>query len=162
MGTILLGIGEYGASKKPGDVVKTLALGSCIGLVMLDPATRMVGMVHIALPDSSIVKPEEIRRLPGRFADTAVPALISHMKSLGMKDHSRLIIKLVGGAMIMDPKNTFNIGKRNALAIKKSLWELGLGAKREDLGGTISRTVSVFVDTGRVVVSSPGHDDWCV
>jgi chemotaxis protein CheD len=79
-----------------------------------------------------------------------------------MKDHKKLIVKLAGGSVIMDPKNTFNIGKRNVLAIKKILWEMGLGARKEDIGGTISRTVSVYVDTGRVVISSPGRDDWCI
>ena len=162
MGTVLLGIGEYGASKTPGDEVKTLALGSCIAVILLDPRTRMVGMVHVALPDSKIATPGELARLPGRFADTGLQALIAHMKSLGMQSHKGLIVKLVGGAMIMDPNNTFNIGKRNALAIKKYLWELGLGARKEDIGGTISRTVSVFVDTGKVIIKSPGKPDWSI
>jgi chemotaxis protein CheD len=162
MGTILLGIGDFGASNAKGDIVKTLALGSCVSVIFLDPVTKMVGMVHIALPDSSIVKEEDVKRLPGRFADTGIPALINKMKSLGMKDHKKLIVKLAGGSVIMDPKNTFNIGKRNVLAIKKILWEMGLGARKEDIGGTISRTVSVYVDTGRVVISSPGRDDWCI
>jgi len=162
MGTVLLGIGDYGASKTPGDIVKTLALGSCIAIVFLDPKTRMVGMVHVALPDSTIATPEELKKLPGRFADTGIQALMRHMKSMGMEDHKDLIVKLVGGAMIMDPKNTFNIGKRNALAIKKCLWELGIGARKEDIGGTISRTVSVFVDTGKVVIKSPGKEDWSI
>ncbi len=162
MATVLLGIGDFGASKTPGDVVKTLALGSCIAIIFLDPKTRMVGMVHVALPDSSIASTEELVRLPGRFADTGITALMKHMKSMGMSDHKNLIVKLVGGAMIMDPKNTFNIGKRNALAIKKHLWELGIGARKEDTGGTISRTVSVFVDTGKVIIRSPGKDDWCI
>ena len=162
MGTVLLGIGEFGASKTPGDIVKTLALGSCISVLFLDPKTRMVGMVHIALPDSSIATAEELERQPGRFADTGIHALIRHMKKLGMADHKSLIVKLVGGAMIMDPKNTFNIGKRNALAIKKCLWELGIGARKEEIGGRISRTVSVFVDTGKVIICSPGKEDWSI
>jgi len=60
----------------------------------------------------------------------------------------------------MDPNNTFNIGKRNVLALKKHLWAYGLGPLAEDVGGNHSRTVSVFVDTGKVVVNCPGRGQW--
>ncbi len=162
MGTLLLGIGEYGTSNTPGDVVKTFSLGSSIAVLLLDPKTRMVGVVHIALPDSSIATPDEISIKAGRFADTGIIALIEEMKSKGIDKHEDLMVKLVGGAIIMDANNTFNIGKRNALSIKKCLWELGLGARQEDLGGTISRSVSVFVDTGKVIIQSPGKADWSI
>jgi chemotaxis protein CheD len=35
-----------------------------------------------------------------------------------------------------------------------------MGPKAEDIGGNRSRSVSVHVDTGRVVLSSPGAADW--
>ena len=60
----------------------------------------------------------------------------------------------------MDPNNTFSIGKRNILAIKKILWKFGMGAVAEDVGGGISRTVSVDVDGGRVTISSPARESW--
>lgn len=130
--------------------------------MLLDPSTRTVGMVHIALPDSSIASAEDVKRLPGRFADTALDALLKDMARLGATNCREMIVKMVGGAMIMDPKNTFNIGKRNILAIKKLLWEKGMGARAEDVGGTYSRTVSVSVDTGVVTVYSPGRGQWTV
>jgi chemotaxis protein CheD len=68
----------------------------------------------------------------------------------------RLLVKLVGGANIMDPNGTFDIGKRNALAIKKILWENRLGVLVEDLGGEISRNIRVNVKTGNVLVKSLG------
>jgi len=119
-----------------------------------------VGMDHVALPDSAS-SPERARQKPGHFADTGVPALLEMMKRLGTNgNHQRLIVKLVGGANVMDPNNTFNIGKRNVLAIKKILWQLGMGAVAEDIGGQISRSVVVDVDQGRVVISSPGKESW--
>jgi len=60
----------------------------------------------------------------------------------------------------MDPNNTFNIGKRNALSVKKVLWKYGLGSVAEDLGATYSRTVSVAVSSGEITLSSPGRGDW--
>jgi len=86
---------------------------------------------------------------------------LEEMAKLGCNPRGQgMIVKLCGGANVMDPNDTFNIGKRNALAVKKLLWRYGMGAVSEDLGGNFSRTVSVFVDTGDVVLSSPGRPDW--
>ena len=158
MRTIMVGIGEWGASKTPGDVIKTLALGSCVAVIMLAPKQRAVGLLHVALPDSSI-NPERARQRPGTFADTGIPLLLQDMTKLGCYG-GNLIVKLAGGASIMDPNHTFNIGKRNMLAIRKVLWTYGLGPIAEDVGGTISRSVAVRVDVGRVVLSSPGRGKW--
>ena len=158
--TLMLGVGDFGATNAAGEVVKTMALGSCVAVVMLHPKTRSVGMVHVALPDSSINK-DRARERPGYFADTGLPALMREMIRLGCNRQGRdLIIKMAGGARVMDPQNTFNIGKRNILAIKKLLWQQGLGAVAEDVGGKISRTVAVEVDTGRMILSSAGRPNW--
>jgi chemotaxis protein CheD len=44
------------------------------------------------------------------------------------------------------------------LAIKKLLWAKGLGPMAEEVGGHISRTVSVAVDTGLVHIQTPGQE----
>jgi len=160
MSTIMLGVGDLGATNVQGEVVKTLALGSCVAVVLLDPKTRMVGMVHVALPDSKINR-EMAGEKPGYFVDTGIPSLIKRMTRLGCKGNGKgMVVKLAGGAKIMDPNNTFDIGKRNILAIKKILWANGMGAVAEDIGGSISRSVAVDVDSGRVVISSSGRTNW--
>ncbi|MDY0191581.1 MAG: chemotaxis protein CheD [Desulfuromonas sp.] len=160
MSNLILGVGEFGASKTPGDIVKTFALGSCVAVILMCPKTRTVGMVHVALPESKI-NPEKVKTRPGYFADTGIPALLKKMSTMGCDPNGRgFIVKLAGGAKIMDPNNTFNIGKRNALSIKKVLWKYGLGSVAEDLGATYSRTVSVAVSTGEITLSSPGRGDW--
>ena len=160
MGAIILGVGDIGASNKPGEIVRTIGLGSCVAVIILDPQSRCVAMDHVALPESS-TSPERAKEKPGHFADTGIPALLELMKRNGAdSNHRRKIVKLVGGANVMDPNNTFSIGKRNVLAIKKVLWQFGMGAIAEDVGGSISRTVAVDVDTGHVRISSPGREDW--
>ena len=160
MGSIILGVGDMGATNKPGEFVRTIGLGSCVAVVILDPSTHCVAMDHVALPESA-TSPERAKEKPGHFADTGIPALLEIMKKMGAdSNHRRKIVKLVGGANVMDPNNTFSIGKRNVLAIKKVLWQFGMGAIAEDVGGNISRTVSVDVDNGRVHISSPGRDPW--
>lgn len=160
MADIILGIGDFGASKTPGTLVKTFALGSCVAVVLLDPKTRAVGMIHVALPDSNINKDRAAER-PGYFADTGMPLLLKQMTDLGSSPNGRgMIVKLVGGAQIMDNNETFNIGKRNVLAIKKILWSKGMGAVAEDVGENYSRTVAVSVDTGQITISCPGRGKW--
>jgi chemotaxis protein CheD len=160
MSNLILGVGEFGASKNSGDIVKTYALGSCVAVVLMCPKTRTVGMVHVALPESKI-NPDKVKTRPGYFADTGIPALMKQMAGMGCDPNGRgFIVKLAGGAKIMDPNNTFNIGKRNALAVKKMLWKYSLGPVAEDLGATYSRTVSVAVSTGEITLSSPGRCDW--
>lgn len=159
MNTVFVGVGECKASNKPGDVIKTMALGSCVAVIVLDPVNRAIGMIHIALPDSSINK-ERMQQKPCMFADSGIPKLLNMMKALGYKENGRLIVKLAGGATIMDPNQTFNIGKRNILAVKKILWKYRLGALAEDVGKNHSRTVSVNVNDGKVIISSPGRGEW--
>jgi chemotaxis protein CheD len=160
MGQIVLGVGDYGASNTPGDDVKTFALGSCVSVIFLDPKTRTVGMAHVALPDSSINKAKATEK-PGYFADTAIPALLAQMAKFGCDPRGKgMVVKLCGGANVMDTNDTFQIGKRNALAIKKVLWSYGMGAVSEDLGKNYSRTVSISVSAGQVTLSSPGKPNW--
>ena len=160
MGQIILGVGDYGASNTQGDDVKTFALGSCVSVIFLDPKTRTVGMAHVALPDSTINKAKATEK-PGYFADTAIPALLELMAKMGCDKRGKgMIVKLCGGANVMDTNDTFQIGKRNALAIKKILWSYGMGAVAEDLGGNFSRTVTISVSAGQVTLSSPGKPNW--
>lgn len=163
MACVLLGVGDYGAVSKPGESLKTMALGSCVAVVLMDPVTHCVGMDHVALPDSA-AHADRAKQKPGHFADTGIPALLEAMYQAGVPRQQRhgIIVKLIGGANVMDPCNTFNIGKRNVLAIKKVLWQFGMGAVAEDVGGQISRTVTVDVDEGRVLISSPGLENWVI
>ena len=162
MSMITIGVGEHGATKDSGSGVKTYALGSCVSIILLDPKTRTVGMAHIALPDSS-VQPDRVKERPAYFADTGIPALFEAMTQQGcIKNGQGMIVKLVGGAKVMDQNSVFNIGKRNVLAIRKLLWKYGLGSVAEDVGGEISRTVTVDVDAGKVTIQSASRGQWCI
>ena len=155
---IVLGVGDLGASATAGEVIRTYALGSCVAVILIDPRGRAGGMLHLALPESHI-NPAKAQSCPGYFADTGIPALLRQMERLGCPPRS-LIVKLAGGAKIMDPNDTFSIGKRNVLATKKLLWTHGLGAVAEDVGENFSRTVNLQIGSGEVTLSSPGRPNW--
>ena len=53
MRAVPIGIGELKVSNAAGDVLRSYGLGSCIGLVVLAPRQRTVGMLHVALPEST-------------------------------------------------------------------------------------------------------------
>ena len=56
---IKVGMADLNVCKAP-DVITTLGLGSCIGLVLYDPVTKVGGMVHYMLPDSTKVRKKRI------------------------------------------------------------------------------------------------------
>ncbi len=155
MSTVHVGIGEYRISNKEGDEIKTFALGSCVAIIIYDRLGKTAGMMHIALPDSS-VNEMKAKETPGYFVDTGLPLLLKKMNCAEMTAR-HFWIKLVGGSNIMDSNRHFDIGKRNVLAIKKYLWKNRLGIIGEDIEGSISRTTSIFVDTGEVIISSKGN-----
>jgi len=82
------------------------------------------------------------------------------MKKMGVV-RAHLWVKLAGGSSIMDSVGMFDIGKRNILAVKKQLWRSSLGPIAEDVGGVISRTVSLAVSTGETTLSS-GNRSWTI
>lgn len=156
----ILGVGDLGATNQPGASIKTFALGSCVAVILLDPRRKAIGMVHVALPRSD-TNPARAREKPGYFADTGLDALFEQMARLGCDPKGQgMVVKLVGGARVLDMDATFDIGHKNALAVKKHLWKLGLGPVAEDIGGTRSRTVEIEVDTGCVKVSSSTGETW--
>ena len=122
---IYIGVGEIATSKNSDHVLVT-SLGSCVAVIMLAPGIRSAGLVHVALPSSRINVKQSLDK-PGYYADTGIPRLLAEMDKLHGGKRGRLLVKLVGGANIMDPNGTFDIGKRNVLAIKKILWENRLG-----------------------------------
>ena len=153
---LICGVGDIVVTNQPDVLVRTFALGSCVAVIFYSPGLKLAGMAHIALPDSK-VNPQRARQKPGYYADTAIETLIRKLKKMGVKKNSQVWIKLIGGANILDKNEKFNIGKRNVLAIKRQLWRYKLGAIAEDVGQDYSRTVTLDMNTGRILITSPGR-----
>jgi chemotaxis protein CheD len=154
-----VGIGDFHASGNPGEIIKTYALGSCVAVLMYDKVRRIAGMIHVALPESRLNE-EKAETRPGYFADTGIPALLKAFTAAG-GDQRKAQIKIAGGASILDENRTFDIGRRNVIAIKRALWKYGLGVIAEDVGGKISRTVSIEVDTGTIMINN-AKNSWTI
>jgi chemotaxis protein CheD len=139
-----------------GDEITTYALGSCIGVAIYDPVTRIGGMLHYMLPEASL-NIEKARENPYMFADTGIPMLFRNAYQQGAV-RSRLLIKLAGGANVMDSSNFFNIGKRNYLAARKLLFKNNLLITSEMVGGVSGKTMKMRLSDGRVEIKLPGGE----
>lgn len=150
----IVGMADCQVSADPESLLVTHALGSCIAVAIHDPLAKVAGLLHFMLPDSKL-NPDRAKEWPHMFADTGIPALFHAAYARGA-DKRRLVVRLVGGAQLMDPTGLFNIGKRNHVACRKILWAAGVFVQAEAVGGSISRTVRLEVATGRLQWSSAG------
>ncbi|WP_438316669.1 chemotaxis protein CheD [Candidatus Caldatribacterium sp. SIUC1] len=150
---IAVGMAEYRVSNDPEDVLCVLGLGSCVGVCLYDPVRRIGGMVHVLLPE----------HLPGqsnpfKFADTAVPALLAEVERAGASRRN-IFAKISGGAKMFSGADTlFDIGKRNAEAVREALKVLGIPLKGEDIGGNRGRSIFFYLEDGRLEVKILGRD----
>jgi chemotaxis protein CheD len=153
---IVLGLGQLHAAKEADTVLVCLGLGSCIGLSVYDPVSKVGGMAHMVLPSSS--EGRSNGQQSPKFVDCAIPLLLDQMKELGAL-RSRMIIKIVGGAQMVNMNGSIgvlNIGDRNVEATKSALTSLGLPLHGADTGGNHGRTARLFLNSGKFLVSIAG------
>jgi chemotaxis protein CheD len=152
MSDIVIGIADLKFSNNKDDVLITYALGSCIAVAIYDPAAKVAGMLHYMLPDSSL-DTAKAKQNPGMFADTGIPLLFKSCYNLGA-DKKRIIVKVAGGASILDNTNYFRIGEKNIMALRQIFWRNKVFIDSEDTGKSYNRTVRMDVADGKVVVKS--------
>jgi chemotaxis protein CheD len=151
MSETMVRMGEYAFSAGADDVLVSLGLGSCVGVALIDRGTRVAGLAHVVLPSA-----EGRDDTPGKFADTAVPALLEAVLGLGAR-RTRLEAVLVGGASMFSFGTAgLDIGQRNDAAVREELARLRIPVAAAETGGSSGRTVRVTVDTGIVTSKAAG------
>ena len=155
MGTMIkVGMADLKICKSP-DSVTTLGLGSCIGIAIVDPQTKIGGLAHIMLPDSTAIKNNTNI---AKFADTGIEELVKQMVAAGA-NKSRMVAKIAGGAQMFAAatnNDLMKVGERNALASKAKLKALGIKLLAEDTGANYGRTVEFYPETGDYVIKAVG------
>ena len=152
--TFVVGVADMVVSNDSSAEIVTYSLGSCLGITVYDPVSKIGGLLHLMLPDSKI-DDAKAASAPFMFVDTGVPRLFHAAYNLGA-DRSRLEVKVAGGAQLLDQQGIFNIGIRNFDALGKLLAQNGLKAHATDVGGLSSRTVRLDLTNGSVTVKTPG------
>lgn len=150
----VIGVGDMKVSDNPETEQITFSLGSCIGVIIHDPAVHVGGMLHFMLPDSAIDKEKGMAR-PFMFADTGIPRLFKAAYKLGAKKNNMKVV-VVGGSRLMAQQVSFDIGKRNYLALRKIFFKNNVMTDYEDVGGNVNRTVRLLIRTGDVFVKTSG------
>ncbi|MCB9856702.1 MAG: chemotaxis protein CheD [Phycisphaerales bacterium] len=145
-----IGIAEIKIAKCP-DKLRTV-LGSCVGVAIFDRVSKVGGLAHVMLPDSSIGKGDK-----GKFADTAVDALIVDVAGAG-GEHKRLMAKISGGASMFGTNVDKGIGERNIEAVKARLKKHMIRLAAEDVGGTKGRRMILDPASGEVTVQVIGAE----
>lgn len=148
----VVSISAMEVSRSPADVLVTYSLGSCIGVTAYDPQTRVGALIHCLLPQAN-VSPDKAAANPHMFVSTGVVDMVKTLLKIGAS-RERLIIKAAGGAKMMRVNNMFDVGARNAAAVQKLLQYNKMRLAGTDFGGSIPRTMYLYMDTGRVVVKS--------
>ena len=136
---IKVGMADSKTCKSP-EVLTTLGLGSCVGVAIYDPVSKISGLLHCMLPDSTQFRNNSNT---AKYADSGIDELISQMVKLGA-NRARLVAKIAGGAQMFAMKtnnDTLRVGERNVEAVKKKLSELNIRLLAEDCGLNYGRTI---------------------
>jgi chemotaxis protein CheD len=155
---VVVGIADLKVTDQRDEYLVTYALGSCLGVTVYDPEAGVGGMLHAMLPTAT-VDPDQSRDTPGRYVDSGLTTLFHQMYRMGARKE-RIVLKVAGGASALKSGqvDSFQVGKRNYVALKKLLWKNGVLIQGEDIGGNGSRTMTMEVDSGQVTIKSDGGE----
>ena len=152
---LIIGIADMKMAKGEGMLV-TYALGSCIGICLHDPVLKLGALVHIMLP----VNMETGRKNPMKYADTGIRETLRLMEGKGAS-RNRITAKIAGGAKMFEVGSSSlgNIGQRNIESVHMNLKKEGIRLLKEDVGGTVARTLLFDVNSGLGCVRSYGRQE---
>ncbi|MCS7205061.1 MAG: chemotaxis protein CheD [Leptospiraceae bacterium] len=148
--TIHVGVSEWKVAKSPAKLRTTL--GSCVGIVLYDKTKKIGGISHALLDEPPTGK--IINR--GKYARTAIEELIKDLEKLGTSKKN-LTARIFGGASMFQNSvsNIFqNIGEKNVKVSREVLESHQIPIVFEDVGGHNGRTITLFLDDGRILLRS--------
>jgi chemotaxis protein CheD len=149
MNVIRVGMADLNVAESP-DSLRTTGLGSCVGIALYDPHTKIAGLAHIMLPTSNNVDEKN----KAKYANTAVPLLIEMMEKRGA-NKKRIVAKLAGGAQMFTfagQSDLMRIGPRNVEACKVALSMFEIQIIAEDTGGNCGRTIELNCLDGSLLI----------
>ncbi len=154
---IKVGMADLKTCVSPNGLI-TLGLGSCVGIAIRDPVTKIGGLVHVMLPDSTAIRNGQHNI--AKFADTGIVELVVQMERMGA-DRRRMVAKIAGGAQMFAVENssTMQVGRRNVEASIAVLGKLRIPILANDTGANYGRTVTFFPETGDFHIRAVGKGE---
>ena len=147
-------MGNVVVAKTPHSIL-CRGLGSCVALVLYDTRRKIGGVAHIMLPGSN--EGSGLNR-PCMHAGIATAFLLEHLDEKGAV-RGNIVAKIVGGASMFanggDSGPT--IGEQNIISIRHILNQERIPLMGRDVGGNYGRSIQLYLDSGKVTVSSVGR-----
>jgi len=113
-------------------------------------------MAHIFLGRSR--NPAEASKLPGKYADTGIPALVDAALKAGAQKN-RLEAKIAGGAHLFPnisaPES--GVGHQNIEAVREQLAKARVPITGHATSGNHGRKMRLAIDSGQVTVTAIGQ-----
>ncbi len=153
----IVDVADMKISSTINEVLVAPSLGSCVALSIYDPGLLAGGIMIFMLPKMSDVNFPGADQFTYMFGDTGVPAFIEALKEYGLKK-DRLQIAIAGGGQISGQNESFDIGQRNCKVAKELISAAGLTIQSEEIGGLYNRTLQLYLDGGKVQISSAGQE----
>lgn len=147
--TATVGMGQIAAARKPARL--SAVLGSCVGVAIYHPRLGVGGLAHVVLPRANGRSDN-----PGKFADTAVPALLQELLRLGVPP-AGLVAKIAGGACMFQMRGPLQIGDANIEAVRQALAQANIRLGGQHVGGTTGRRVVLDCSDGSLRVEIAGR-----
>jgi chemotaxis protein CheD len=148
---VKVGMAQYKVAPAPVRMM-TLALGSCVGIVLYDPVARVGALAHVMHPRREQVK-NNINR--AKFADSVIDLMLGRMLRKGAVK-SRIRAKLFGGATmfagVRGSRGVIQIGEENVVVAKSELARRRIPIVADSTGGERGRTILFDVSDGTVRV----------
>ena len=151
-------IAEIVAAKSP-NILRT-TLGSCIGVVLYQPDLKIGAISHIMLAKDTMGR-DKIKN-PGKYGETALPKLIKIMEDEGCKPGTYFARIFGAASMFKNITSAFlnNIGESNIAIVREFFAERKIPIIAEDVGGHEGRTISLYLDDGRILLKKSGIEKY--
>lgn len=146
--TVTVGFSEYVTAAR-GQTIRAYGLGSCVGVLVRDPAAGVGGMAVAVLPEADAGADS----IGAKYADSATSALLEATLDAGAA-YEDVEATVVGGATIVDFEDLEeDVGAANVDAALDRLDALGVPVVGTDVGGRQGRVVRFDTATGAVRVT---------
>ena len=165
-------MGEGVVAKAP-HIISSLGLGSCVAVALLDIKRQIGGLAHIMISNSPqmpeiqntentpfVINKSINTNQQYKSADPAITTLLKLLQAEGT-ERKNMIAKMAGGAqMFAEYKNSYRgIGEDNIIAIRDILKREEIPLTGEDVGGHRGRNVKLYLNSGKLIVTTFGKED---
>ena len=148
---VKIGMAQFRVAAAPMKMM-TMALGSCLGLVLYDESMSIGGLAHAMHPRRRNVKSNANR---AKFVDSAIALMVDRMVKRGARKEG-MTAKIFGGATMFNnmtgTRGVLQIGEKNIAEARRELQHHGIPIVAECVGGRKGRTILFNISDGSVRV----------